>query len=875
MFELKDYQEKALARLKEYFTEVRQAKSSSEAFEIITKEYYDQKLPYRTIEGLEDLPYVCFRIPTGGGKTLVACHTINITQKELLFSGQSMVLWLVPTNPIREQTLKALKNPQHPYRQALELELGPVNILDIQDSLYVNRSTLLSGTTIIVSTIQAFRIDDTEGRRVYAQNGHLKEHFDNIQSDLFESIELNPDGKPLESLANLIRIHRPIVIVDEAHNARTDLSFSTLAKFDPSCILEFTATPQTDSRLNPSNILYTVSASELSAENMIKMPIWLETQPDWERLLADAIQRLNTLQSSAIEEQTQTGEYIRPIMLIQAQPKSKTKDTLTVDVIKDSLVNIFNIPESNVIISIGALDELGNTDLSSPECPIRFIITVQKLKEGWDCPFAYVLCSVAEIASGRSIEQILGRVLRLPYASEKNNPDLNKAYAYVASPHFEIVLNKMKDAVIQNGFEKQDAEDLVTYHKKSQQLSVGYYDTPLFGQQVVSIQYSGDFKPTNLDNKLQQKITFNTISKTISVNQALSIDEKENIKSCLNNQTDQVEIESLFIKSLNLGNSSPAQAGVDFSIPVLSIRQGDLFETFEEQHLLDYEWSLLKCSLKLTEVEYSKVKPGGKTGEIYYAKGHVLSRFISRLDQQIEATFPDLNQSIPNLVHWLDQNFSHTDISQNETDIFITGLVNDLIQNRCFNLAELYFDRFNLLKAVVEKINFYRSRARKTAYQELLFSGNRLIGVSPDTVFSYDPNPGHYPVHKRFDGDHEFQKHYYPIIGDMNSEEFLCAQHIDNMNEVLFWVRNIERKADFSFWLQTSTDKFYPDFVCQLKNGRFLVVEHKGGDRLDTADTKEKKALGELWELRSNGKCLFVMTTGNQFQVIDNKINNS
>lgn len=58
-------------------------------------------------------------------------------------------------------------------------------------------------------------------------------------------------------------------------------------------------------------------------------------------------------------------------------------------------------------------------------------------------------------------------------------------------------------------------------------------------------------------------------------------------------------------------------------------------------------------------------------------------------------------------------------------------------------------------------------------------------------------------------------------------EEFQCAQYLDGLPEVEFWFRNLSKKAS-SFRLQTSTDWFYPDFVCKLTDGRILVVEYKG-----------------------------------------------
>jgi len=99
------------------------------------------------------------------------------------------------------------------------------------------------------------------------------------------------------------------------------------------------------------------------------------------------------------------------------------------------------------------------------------------------------------------------------------------------------------------------------------------------------------------------------------------------------------------------------------------------------------------------------------------------------------------------------------------------------------------------------------------------------------------------------------------------TEEFRCAQFLDGLSEVNFWVRNLVRKAS-SFRLQTSTDWFYPDFLCQLTDGRVLAVEYKGKDRYTADDAEEKRAVGEVWASRSGGRCLFVMPTDGQFAPI-------
>jgi type III restriction enzyme len=222
MFRLKEYQQRTLDALSHYFNECVHLDDADTAF------YQMTRRKYAPVTALPGLPYVCLRIPTGGGKTLVACHAVGVASRELLRTEKAVVLWLVPSNAIREQTLAALKDSEHPYRQALTETVGDLAILDIGEALSVQPHTLNNSTTIIVSTMQAFRVEDTEGRKVYESAGALKGHFADLSEETLTGIQLHEDGEPICSLANVLWVHRPVVIVDEAHNARTDLSFDTL-----------------------------------------------------------------------------------------------------------------------------------------------------------------------------------------------------------------------------------------------------------------------------------------------------------------------------------------------------------------------------------------------------------------------------------------------------------------------------------------------------------------------------------------------------------------------------------------------------------------------------------------------------------------------
>ena len=242
----KKYQTRVLDSLRDFFRQCSREGRPEAAFQKVLTQNNQPLMPYIPVQaaGLTPgMPYVCLRVPTGGGKTLLACNAAGIAITELLHAERAVVLWLVPSNTILDQTADALRDPRHDYRRALELACGVVEVVTIEEALRLPRATVEGQTVVIVATIQAFRVEDTTGRKVYEQNGSFSEHLLNVPADRLADLLPGADGKPKPSLVNMLRLRRPIVIVDEAHNARTDLSFSTLGNVLPSCIVEFTATP--------------------------------------------------------------------------------------------------------------------------------------------------------------------------------------------------------------------------------------------------------------------------------------------------------------------------------------------------------------------------------------------------------------------------------------------------------------------------------------------------------------------------------------------------------------------------------------------------------------------------------------------------------
>lgn len=458
--DLKEYQERTLKRLALFLAQA-QVEGPAKAFEATAQSdgnavYYrpildDAKAP---VPSLEAVPYVCLRIPTGGGKTVLGAHIIKQATSTYLEREFPLVLWLVPSKQIKTQTLEAFRNPKHPYRKELDAAfgVGKVAVFDIADNGQIRPQDLSDKLCLVIGTMASARVGDTEIRDFYADKEDLEPHFIKV-SDL-SGLEMKDDAKRAKySFANLLKLHRPLVITDEAHNANTDLSYQVYERLAPSLIVELTATPD----LSSSNILVKVSASELKAEHMIKLPVVLKEHIDgWEECLQAALQRRAHLATLAPGE---VPDYLRPILLIQAENKNMTA---TVEVVHKHLVENEQIPKEQIAIATGDQRDLDAIDLFDPGCQVNIIITKDALKEGWDCSFAYVLCSLTQQRSGTAIEQLLGRVLRMPYARERKQEALNKAYSHVVSPSFGQVAQELTDDLEAMGFNPVEAQQAIT-----------------------------------------------------------------------------------------------------------------------------------------------------------------------------------------------------------------------------------------------------------------------------------------------------------------------------------------------------------------------------------------------------------------------------
>ncbi len=855
--ELKRYQADTLAILRTFLEEARVAGPKA-AYERITgapeqagrlRGYAEN---YKALAGLPGVPYVCLRLPTGGGKTILAAHAVPLARDAWIEKDWPLVLWLVPTKTIRTQTAEALKDTRHPYRKALDEAFdGRVRVFDIADFAHVRPHNLRDHCCIVVGTIQALRVTNTEGRKVYAHNENLEPHFGSLVGAP-EGLETLDNGKPKFSFANLLHLHRPLMIVDEAHNAVTGLTREMQARVNPCAIVEFTATPRTK-----SNILHSVTASELKAEDMIKLPVMLSEHDTWQNAVNGAVATRSSLSRTAADD----PRPMRPIVLFQAQPRNRE---VTAAALKEHLVEVEQIAEEKIAVATGKQRELDGLDLFDPECPIEHVITVEALKEGWDCSFAYVFCSVSRIQDGRDVEQLLGRVLRMPFAERRKDDALNRAYAFLSEPSFGHAARALVDKLVSMGFEEEEAEEHVEAAQRdllpNETLSAPHDQTPPTLSHIATV--SDDLLAVL---KGARGFTLRT-SETGKIEIASEVELDPDVVDAVRDALPEDE-RAEFVRSVDEYRAeryrrlSPAQRGRRLSAPRLTAAvQGEIVFADTELFMECRDWSLLDHSPKLAKEEFT-VRETARGFEIDLDGQRVTYRFASEeeqltLDVDVEGWTPQA------LVRWLDRQVRQPDIGQGELLRWLSELVNHLLVARGLHIAALMRCKFILTRKVRGKIAAIRRRERESAYQQFLFAPTAKVGVSFDDAFAF--RDGMYHGQRRYRGPWKPNRHFLgpdqvpAFDGSSDGEEFQCAQAIDSLPTVTYWVRNVANHPD-SFWLPTAGGRFYPDFVARLKDDRLLVVEYKGAHLAEGADTAEKRAIGDLWERESAGKCLFLV----------------
>lgn len=440
--ELKKYQQKALDRIEGFLKDL-EKETPEFAFMHMTKN------PYKDEFFGQNIPFVCVKIPTGGGKTLVGCNAVTKIMDSFLKEkmGRGIVMWFVPSEAIKSQTLRKFKDRTDIHRKILDDYFdNNVKIFSNEESLKIRKEDVENNLCIVISSLDAFRKEKSlqNKYKVYQENGALLNHFENIE----ESGILEKDESGIiKSLANVIRMDNPLIVIDEGHKTKTELSINFLKDLNPSFVIEYTATPRAE-----SNILVEIHSPELKEEEMVKLPLVLESHTQWQAAILQGVLRREELEKVAKKEK----EPIRPIVLLQAEQEKEDEKKITVGKIKEFLTKDRKISEDEIAIKTSKNNELEGVDLFSKNCKIRYIITVNALAEGWDCSFAYILISVANIGSKIAVEQIIGRIMRMPFAKRRKNEDLNRSYIFASARNFNEATSQIISGLESNGYSKHD-----------------------------------------------------------------------------------------------------------------------------------------------------------------------------------------------------------------------------------------------------------------------------------------------------------------------------------------------------------------------------------------------------------------------------------
>ncbi|MDF1485577.1 DEAD/DEAH box helicase family protein [Ramlibacter sp. H39-3-26] len=847
--------------------------------------------PYNA-EPFGGVPCVCLRIPTGGGKTVLAAHAVPLLAREWAGVDAPVALWLVPSDAIRAQTLRALQTPGHPYRAALADAYGEgLRVCALEDVAQVAPPEWGRAAIVVVATIQSFRIEDAGQRNVYGFSESFERHFKGVERRMLAALQSVPDalvtaedaardasgvlagfvGQPRWSLANWLALHRPVLIVDEAHNAKTDKSFTALQRLAPACILELTATPIAAS----TNVLYHVSAQELAAEDMIKLPIVLAEHPEgWPAAVFGAAQTQRALEAEALKDEAAGLGYVRPIVLFQAM---NAGEDMPPEKLREYLIDELKLPSEQIVIATGTTRGLDEVDLAARDCPVRYVITVQALREGWDCPFAYVLCSLQKLTSATAVEQLLGRVLRMPYARRRGREALNRAYAHVCAAEFSQAAHALADRLIQHmGFEALDVASMIAPQASLPLWGDGSEENqapaPVHQAPVATNFEAVAATPDVLALPGVQAREVAGVQQVVVAGH-IGAEAEEVLLAQVRGAKKQEQVRAQVAQhnALVAAQAAPAARGVPFApLPPLGYRldaQAPLWPLERDAVLEAVELDLL--SPQAVHLPGFQVVQEADVFEIDLDGARVALRPLG--SGQMAMDYGGSTITADTLVGWLDQSlFKPLDyLTQGQRRAYLAAVVGHQLHACGVPLVALAQGRFQLARKVQAHVAALRDAAARRAFRQKVLAqeGGDAWLVEPDWAHPHVFVPGRYPapVASRYAGRYRFPKHYFPVLADLKEggQEFQCAQLIDRHPQVRHWVRNLDT-APCGFGLPTSRGYFYADFVAELLDGRVALLEFKGAHLVNDPYEIEKSQVGALWARASQGRAVFGWLTVEQ-----------
>ncbi len=849
--ELKPYQQQVINDLAQFLETIQETKDVKDAFNIFWAKHPRTPLfpyPGTAIEPYKNnvprVPHICVKVPTAGGKTFIACNAIKPIFDAFDYDRPKAVVWLVPSITILEQTIKNLKDPSHPYRQKINSHFGnKVEVFDKETLLQgsgFNATTVKEQLNIMVFSFDSLRAKNKEDRKVFQENGNLQS-FENLL------------GKDSEiTLGAVIKYLNPLVVVDESHNAESDLSVEMLKEVNPCFVLDLTATPRKN-----SNIVSFIDALELKRENMVKLPVIVYNHQDKTEVINSALQLQKRLELQAVDEEKKGGKYIRPIVLFQAQPKNgkdflnEEEEKSNVQKLKEKLIEL-KIPADQIKIKTANINEIRGIDLMSKDCEVRYIITINALKEGWDCPFAYILASLADKSSAVDVEQILGRVLRQPYVMKHNFPLLNLSYVLTASSKFLDTLDNIVKGLNKAGFSDKDyklADPAMLEEAKKQDLLQQLTVFPTTTEAAETEDITGDIDSTRIVLPTETAKPSDTITEieqsAIEQNEAFerTVSEMEATNApALPNEIQQL-VKTYGIKDVFKGEAAKINLPQFF----LKIPANDLFGKKEEDIALEKE-SLLdgfKLSQQPTDIVFDNISSELYKVDLDETKKEHTPTFV-KLDGNIKESIisymldPSRKESrVKNFTkRIMDIIGNMYPIPDKEIEKYINRILDDFKDEQFSDFAN---NEYTYTDKIKQKIRELSEVFAEKKFKEFLDTDK--VFIKPVFTLPNSITPG--------DTAKDITKSLYEKEGKMNDFEARVINEIANMQNIAFWTRNIERRG---FRINGFVNH-YPDFIIQTKSGKTILLETKG----DHLDAEQKIRLGNLWASKAGNDYRYFM----------------
>lgn len=861
--QLKEYQHKVLRDLEQYIETLNNSKSLSVAY----SQYWEEKgvsvnsfannylHPY--INSVGGVPRVTLKVPTAGGKTFIACNAIKRIMDRLQTSAPNQVVaWFVPSDTILKQTLEKLQDADHPYRQTIDaLFSHHVVVVDKEAALMgqsISPVQMHDNLTLFVLSAQSFietiRVKKDKGAeqlkpRAFRENGNFLEH-----THYYTHPEQLIDGADPTALIQVIAQQNPVVIVDESHNFKADLRVELLNNLSPRFILELTATPRDN-----SNIISFVDAMQLKRENMVKLPVIVENRNTPKDVLVNAISMRNSLEQHAIEMEKQGGRYIRPIVLFQAQPKTDN-DNITFDKIKSNLIS-FGIPENQIKIKTANKDELKGVDLMSRDCEVRYIITVNALKEGWDCPFAYILATLANKTSRVDVEQILGRILRQPYTVQHQNPLLNLSYVFTSSNDFRDTVESIILSLQKAGFSKKDfreASPIESQENTKTPIEIpGLFDEPKQKEEAEETDNGIDLTEEE-SSAIKEQLENPSQSEDIQNLQKQAEQINEEYNKQIEEQANSGELDPLAVitpkEMFYPINEQYKEVVAGMNLPIFYTKTAA--SIFSDDEWIPLEKSMLTKGFDLptkdATIDFTIVRPQGVTIDVAQSGDDYVP--IRRNNQQaidfIRQQYMDKSATVQKDI--LSGQIASMIKLDNVSEPAIKRYVEKAIANLDEDGISSLFDNIYLTRDTIEnKIDELLKEHQKQVFQQWLSVGRIVLDNHYSFLDSIALTKGELIG---------IDKGLYAAEETVNDFEYDVISAIAENSNVLFWHRNREKKEFFI----NGFINHYPDFIVSMRSGNVILVEAKG-DHLVNEDSKNKIWLGNKWADLAGSKYHYFM----------------